>query len=468
MKRPLSLLLLLNSFVAFAQNGNIEVNTYRYITDSIYSDYLQDYRTVKIYLPEGYTEDSKYPVIYTLDGEWLFEPTTTEVKKLIDFDVLPKSIVVGIFHKNRNQDLEVTWKTGQFKSKSNQFYKFLTLELVPKLDDHYATSGFNTLIGHSNSATFSAKVLTEEKQPFRGFIALSQNLFGNQLNEYINFSKQEKEKPIFYYVASGKRDAIDRLESGQQLDSLFNINQNKHLITRHDLFDADHDGVAAKGLDNGIIHVFSSYKRHNDWEEDLIDELWAKGIKSMDFLNTHKSEMANIYGIDYKFNKTDLGFMKAMAMTNEEIAEIQAFEIANFEISRDFYSGYAQLYEAIKSYDKALEYWNLRLEKNMDEDIHPFYYRRAVELLHVKMKAPEKAIEFARKWREIRPNLSPYFNLWISRIAVASGKSKDVGLASIREYIKNYDSDFPGDLTEARAIESELTETSAIEKEKRK
>jgi len=100
--------------------------------------------------------------------------------------------------------------------------KFLFEELIPFIDSNYSTSTFNALIGHSNSATFCHKVLTTNDQPFKGFVALSQNLFGNQLDEFIEFSRRSFVNQIYYFVASGTRDATPRLESGVKLDSLFN------------------------------------------------------------------------------------------------------------------------------------------------------------------------------------------------------------------------------------------------------
>jgi predicted alpha/beta superfamily hydrolase len=121
----------------------------------------------------------------------MFEPTVSESKILMDFDVIPKSIIVGVFHKNRNEDLGINRNTGEFNKSSLSFYNFLNQELIPKINWTYSSSGFNTLVGHSNSATFCAKVLTQEEQPFKGFVALSQNLFGNQLQEYIDLTKRK-------------------------------------------------------------------------------------------------------------------------------------------------------------------------------------------------------------------------------------------------------------------------------------
>jgi predicted alpha/beta superfamily hydrolase len=456
MKNILILIFLTINLSLYSQDKKIGIQEYKYIVDSIHSTNIQDYRTIKIYLPTDYSEKQKYPIIYTLDGKSMFEPTVSESKILMDFDVIPKSIIVGVFHKNRNEDLGINRNTGEFNKSSLSFYNFLNQELIPKINWTYSSSGFNTLVGHSNSATFCAKVLTQEEQPFKGFVALSQNLFGNQLQEYIDLTKRKFNNLIFYFIASGKRDATPRIESGMKLDSLFKINQNINIKTQHSLYDADHSGIAGKGLNNGISHIFSEYKHYNDWDDKLIDSLLAKNISSINLINEHSKKMKNIYGIDFKVNQDDLSLMQAMTQNDNDIKAVQDYEIENFGKSKNFYATYAQFYEYSKSYGKALEYWSINLEKYYKENTSFFYYRRPIDLIYKKMNQPKKAIEFAEKWKEKAPKFSPYFNLKIANIALESNTKRKRGLKAIQEYIKDYKEDLYINLERAKEIEQKL------------
>ena len=456
MKNILLLILFTINLSLYSQDKKIEIQEYKYIIDSIYSTNIQDYRTIKIFLPKNYSEKQKYPVIYTLDGEWMFEPTVSESKILMDFDVIPKSIVIGVFHKNRNEDLGINWNSGEFSKSSLNFYNFLNQELIPKINSIYSSSGFNTLVGHSNSATFCAKVLTEKEQPFNGFLALSQNLFGNQLQEYIEFTKTVFNNLIFYFVASGKRDATPRIESGMKLDSLFKINQNVNIKTQHSFYDADHSGIAGKGLNNGISHIFSEYKHYNDWDERLIDSLLNQNVNPLDFINQHSKKLKKIYGIKFEVNSDDISLMRVLAKNDSNLEEIKDYEINHIGKSSDFYASYAQDFEYLKSYDKALEYWEKNLDENRKNKINFFYYRRPIELIHKKMNDPKKAIKFAEKWKGKAPEFSQNFNLKIAEITLESNIKKKVGLKAIREYLKNYNKESDTDLEKARELEKKL------------
>ncbi len=446
-----------SSPVLLAQDQKSESNSFEYILDSIHSEFMEEEKAIKIYLPEGYSEEKVYPVIYTLDAEWMFEPTTTEVKKLADFDVIPECIVVGLFHESRDKDLGTDWSEGTFDKNGLAFYHYLSEELIPQIDARYSTSGFNTLVGHSNGATFSTHVMIEEDQPFGGFVALSQNLFGSQKNKYSEFLKQSRDETLFYFVASGQRDPLDRLESGLALDSLFKTNSNEGIITQHKIYDADHDGIAALGLGDGLVHVFSKYKRYNAENYELMDELMAKGVSAYEFIENHARKLNQLYGIDYEIKQSDIGFMDGMAQTTEELESLEKFEIEHLGKSEDFYSSYAQSYEYIKNYDKALAYWKRYLEINESTVSHPFYFKRTIQLLYSKMNQPLDAIRFALEWKEKKNELAPYFNYWIAVIARAEKIETKTGLSSIKEYIANYDEEYPFDLAQAKEIENDLS-----------
>jgi predicted alpha/beta superfamily hydrolase len=458
MRKRILFILLLVASAASAQEAKYEKQAFEFIVDSKFSTNNQDHRTVKVRLPIDYSEKEKYPTIYTLDGAWMFEPSITTAKVLSDFDVVPKSIVVGIFHKDRNSDLGINWNTGEFNKESLNFYSFLAEELIPAIDSTYLTSKFNVLIGHSNGATFSHKVLTQTGQPFSGVIALSQNLFGDQLQQYIDFSVPPRKRPIFYFVASGERDATPRLESGMKLDSVFDTNENLAIKPLHKIYDADHSGIAARGITDGIAHMFSLYKHYNDWDENLIGSLLEKNVSSIDFIEQHAHSMKVIYGIDFKVNQDDLSLMSALATNTSEVQELERFEIANFGKSSEFYAMYAQSYEYIKNYEKALEYWNTHLKEHNETVTNFFYYRRPIDLLYKKMNQPKSAIEFAIKWKTQAPKFSPNFNLKIATIASEANIEKKVGLVAIQEFIANYDGEGGLQLEEAEKLERKLKE----------
>jgi hypothetical protein len=123
-------------------------------------------RNIDVWLPEGYSSTEKYAVIYMNDGQMLFDSTVTWNKQewqvdevlssLIKENRIEKSIVIGVFNNPElrmaeyfpevalNGLLEPARSTiiktmlGG-KSLSDDYLKFLLIELKPLIDSTYST-----------------------------------------------------------------------------------------------------------------------------------------------------------------------------------------------------------------------------------------------------------------------------------------------------------------------------------------
>ncbi|MEZ4935094.1 MAG: alpha/beta hydrolase-fold protein, partial [Saprospiraceae bacterium] len=78
------------------------------VIEEFYSQAIGEQRVLNIYLPDGYHPDSSatYPVVYVLDGSAHedFPHIAGLVQFLNMYDLMPKSIVVGIANVNRYRD----------------------------------------------------------------------------------------------------------------------------------------------------------------------------------------------------------------------------------------------------------------------------------------------------------------------------------------------------------------------------
>jgi enterochelin esterase-like enzyme len=81
---------------------------------TLHSTVLGEERKVVVRLPEGYdTSETRYPVLYLLDGEFFFQQAAAAVQFLSENayvhyaainQPIPKLIVVGIVNVDRNRD----------------------------------------------------------------------------------------------------------------------------------------------------------------------------------------------------------------------------------------------------------------------------------------------------------------------------------------------------------------------------
>ena len=188
-------------------------------------------RPVDIWLPENYSTEKKYAVLYMHDGQNLFDRTTTWNKqewmvdevasKLMNENKTRDFIVVGIHNipKIRWQDLfpekainylpekvkdsiynDAKQKNFNLDFKGDEYLQFLVNELKPFIDATYSTSPNqeNTFVaGSSMGGLMSMYAITEYPEVFGGAACLSTHWVGGMPSK-----NNPMPKAIFDYVAA--------------------------------------------------------------------------------------------------------------------------------------------------------------------------------------------------------------------------------------------------------------------------
>src|SRR5580692_6791954 len=109
-------------------------------------------RRYYVHRPEDYDLSSaRYPLLIVLDGDGDFQHASTTADLLADAGRIPPLLVVGISNTVRNRDL-IPFAAG---SGSENFLKFITTELIPKLDHDFRTLPHRVIVGHSFGGLFA-------------------------------------------------------------------------------------------------------------------------------------------------------------------------------------------------------------------------------------------------------------------------------------------------------------------------
>lgn len=215
----------------FAQSGtdvieNAPIKSIEYSKDSIIGSIqrIESFpsrfvrpRNVDIWLPEGYSKDKKYAVLYMHDGQMLFDSESTWNKQewgvdetlndLIIEDMVKPTIVVGIWHHSdirmtdyfpqkpfeyiNVKDLDQKEKEFKDSVESDNYLKFIVEELKPYVDTHFSTltDVANTFIGGSSmGGLISMYAICEYPKVFSGAICMSTHWIGlgNPDTKYAN------------------------------------------------------------------------------------------------------------------------------------------------------------------------------------------------------------------------------------------------------------------------------------------
>lgn len=216
MKKFLILFLLMTSFlISKAQSTLPEVSSGKIERlEDFKSKYVND-RNIDVWLPEGYSEEQKYNVLYMHDGQMLFDANTTwnkqewkvdeTMSELIAQKKIPPCIVVGIFNdaNDRHSDffpqkpfeslpldfrdsiIELNRYEGHalFSKpvQSDAYLKFLVEEVKPYIDLHFSvkTDKESTFIaGSSMGGLISMYAICEYPDLFSGAACLSTHWLG--------------------------------------------------------------------------------------------------------------------------------------------------------------------------------------------------------------------------------------------------------------------------------------------------
>ncbi len=239
------LILSLLSLGTFAQNlPKVSSGSIKRI-ENFASQYVSA-RNVDIWLPDGYSPQKKYAVLYMHDGQMLFDSTNNWNKQewgvdetlthLMAHDKIKATIVVGIWNsdKGRHADyfpqkpyehltssekqfvVEQLQKVGRtkevFQPVSDNYLKFLVTELKPLIDRTYSTlpDVNNTFVaGSSMGGLISMYAICEYPTVFGGASCLSTHwpgIFSNDNNpipaaffKYINTKLPDYQSHKIYF-----------------------------------------------------------------------------------------------------------------------------------------------------------------------------------------------------------------------------------------------------------------------------
>lgn len=335
---------------AFSQSEQ-EVQTF-----TKHSEILNEERELKIYLPADYSPDQVYPVIYITDAAWgNFKVAKGYLDALSDpqYRVIPPSILVGIVHKKRNEEMNV------FGEESGQkFMKYLFDEVVPNIDATFSTSGFNTMIGHSNGAEWNHFLMMAEDNPFRGFISLSTAFNTDVKAEIAEFFKTYQGKNLYYFVGNGKSDGAFRIQAGKVFETLYEKNPNEAVRFTNQTFEGNHNSLVPNAMLTGLKFIFQDFGDTDNY------------AAFTEYQDHYKEDVMEAYGLNPAYEFASIESYFADILTNKDKEQYQAF-VAFANKHKLWYNpggildpvNIANQYCYMEMYPETIEYYNRGLNE---------------------------------------------------------------------------------------------------------
>ena len=224
----------------------------------IYSQILDEERTISISLPEKYeTSQNTYPVLYVLDaeGKTIFPKCVSTVKDLVAQGLAPQMIVVGIWNTNRNRDMIPEAVSHRPDSGGAEYFlRFIKEELMPHIKQNYRVSEYSILYGMSNSALFAVYALFEKPETFNAYIASSPMI--GHCPAYMKkkaeaFIAKDRLNSRFLYMIYGTEDSHRVTEYVPDLQTYLDQNSPAGFLSKLEILQGEGhvpDSSLARGL----------------------------------------------------------------------------------------------------------------------------------------------------------------------------------------------------------------------------
>jgi len=291
MKRTeISLLLLLLFYLfqtpfSFSQDSNPILQIGQKV--SIHSDVLNENREVWVYLPPNYSdkyfEAQYFPVLYVLDGDLHFQSLSGLIQILgsgvNQTFALPEMILVAIPNTNRVRDLIPTHSTKGNDGKdyeslqpsggADNFLKFVTDELAPKIESSFRTFPYRILIGQSFGGLTVLHALCTIPNAFNAYAAIEPSLWWD--NQLLLKEKRDyfttidlKGKTLYLAQANSIRSwdkSNSHFEGIKELAALLESRNSSGLRWKYEFYpDDDHSSIAFIGEYDALRFIFGKYR----------------------------------------------------------------------------------------------------------------------------------------------------------------------------------------------------------------
>jgi tetratricopeptide (TPR) repeat protein len=350
-----------NSSLAQEDGSPVSIGTYR----NLYSQILNENRTLLINLPRGYNETNiSYPVLYILYGgqvEGYFAEAVHIVDRLSVGSKIPEMIIIGVKNVDRYRDNLPINRNGEPEGAEN-FLKFFKKELIPFIDQSYRTKDFRILLGPQAGATFSVYALIEEPDFFKVNI-ITNPFWITSIREYMLtkadefFNKEGLLKNFLFISSYPTTDSEAMLEYLQKFKLIVEKGKRSDFtLILNTQNDSENDVVPPPGLREGLKTYFKEYKFPAEIK-----------INRLEDLQQYYQKLSQKYGYEVdipEFTLIRQGDGLEERQKLEEAKILYEYVMVKYPHDLNSYNRLGDLHRTLGDYKLSIKYYKQFLERN--------------------------------------------------------------------------------------------------------
>ncbi len=222
------------------------------ISFNVYSGYVKDSLAVRVTFPAQSNYTGSYSTVYYLDADIT---SGNDLRTLLADSASnsrpEKTLFIGIAQKgkkpkykypqlrsrdfipplNRRSNILLPPKAN--KGRADNFYNFLTAELIPLINQRFNVNNSRTLIGHSPGGLFVFYCLFKKEHSFKNYIALSPALWVHRYNIFAyeqQYHLTSDSLNAYLYISAGTKETMNHILKGaRRMKKLLQQRQYKGL-----------------------------------------------------------------------------------------------------------------------------------------------------------------------------------------------------------------------------------------------
>lgn len=342
----------------------------------IKSEILNENRKLLISLPKNYNRNiHDYPVIYVMDGEFLFDITTSIVKIRAERNYMPRSIIVGVVNNtDKRNDMALILKNkegreffGGYGGKAKEHVAFLKDEIIPFIEKHYRVNSHRTIIGMSPTFGPILEAFWNDPKLFKGYMILA-----SELAQYTKNRKSIEEQILAsvasgnhsgnsLYVGKASRDLLNR--PPEEAEAYITLNAALKKLNLKDfrysievLEEEDHYGMAVPGIQHGLETIYPKDVWNIPYKEFRNAKNPAKTLKQF-YDELSKRYEFNIIPNEDAFyfvgNLSGIARRLKSSKRYKELVEFLELSVNYYPNSAVLYKRLSEAYSTVNEFEKA-------------------------------------------------------------------------------------------------------------------
>ena len=218
------------------------------VAKKIFSTYVNDSISIKIWLPKNYSRTEQYPTIY----EFIYDHTNYIAATASNMWDVPNLIVVFAEIEGGNED----YKSPNLTDKGKKYYEFVKNELINYVSKEYNTTNFRVAAGLSQGADYINYILRNDPSLFNSYLVFSIEYPIYYTPNFSSYKAKIKDS-LSYFIAIAN-DEDERMKFANQLSD--SLKTSPYLKIKKEYFtNASHSYSILYALPDALLFAFEDY-----------------------------------------------------------------------------------------------------------------------------------------------------------------------------------------------------------------